>query len=281
MTSTLRPVTLPSGEAIAALGQGTWHLAERPARRSDEIAAIRLGLDLGLNLVDTAEMYADGAAEVLVGEAIAGRRDEVFLVDKVLPHHATRTGTVRACQASLARLAVDHIDLYLLHWRGRVPLAETVAGFADLQAAGLIRYWGVSNLDVDDLIELTDVPGGDQAQTDQILYNLVRRGPEYALLPWLSAHGIPAMAYSPIEQGRLLGHPVLIEVAQRHSATPAQIALAWVLAHDGVNAIPRTGSPDHVRDNAEARGISLGRDDLYLLDQAFPPPVRPRRLEAL
>jgi diketogulonate reductase-like aldo/keto reductase len=157
---------------------------------------------------------------VLVGEAIAGRRDEVFLVDKVLPHHATRTGTVRACQASLARLAVDHIDLYLLHWRGRVPLAETVAGFADLQAAGLIRYWGVSNLDVDDLIELTDVPGGDQAQTDQILYNLVRRGPEYALLPWLSAHGIPVMAYSPIEQGRLLGHPVLIEVAQRHSATP-------------------------------------------------------------
>ena len=280
MTSTLRPVTLPSGEAIAALGQGTWHLAEKPARRSDEIAAIRLGLDLGLNLVDTAEMYADGAAEVLVGEAIAGRRDEVFLVDKVLPHHA-RTGTVRACQASLARLAVDHIDLYLLHWRGRIPLAETVAGFADLQAAGLIRYWGVSNLDVDDLIELTDVPGGDQAQTDQILYNLVRRGPEYALLPWLSAHGIPAMAYSPIEQGRLLGHPMLIEVAQRHSATPAQIALAWVLAHDGVNAIPRSGTPDHVRENAEARGISLGRDDLYLLDQAFPPPVRPRRLEAL
>jgi diketogulonate reductase-like aldo/keto reductase len=281
MTSTLRPVTLPSGEAVAAMGQGTWHLAEKPDRRSGEIAAIRLGLDLGLNLVDTAEMYADGAAEVLVGEAIAGCRDEVFLVDKVLPHHATRTGTVRACQASLARLAVDHIDLYLLHWRGQVPLAETVAGFADLQAAGLIRYWGVSNFDVDDLIELSAVPGGDQAQTDQILYNLVRRGPEYALLPWLSAHGIAAMAYSPIEQGRLLHHPGLIEVAQRHSATPAQIALAWVLAHDGVNAIPRTGSPDHVRANAEARAIRLGRDDLYLLDQAFPPPVRPRRLEAL
>jgi diketogulonate reductase-like aldo/keto reductase len=280
MTSALRPVTLPSGEAIAALGQGTWHFAEKPARRSDEIAALRLGLDLGLTLVDTAEMYADGAAEVLVGEAIAGRRDEVFLVDKVLPHHA-RTGTVRACQASLARLGVEHIDLYLLHWRGRIPLAETVAGFADLQAAGLIRYWGVSNLDVDDLIELTDVPGGDQAQTDQILYNLIRRGPEYALLPWLSAHGIPAMAYSPIEQGRLLGHPVLIEVAQRHSATPAQIALAWVLAHDGVSAIPRSGNPDHVRANAAARGISLGRDDFYLLDQAFPPPVRPRRLEVL
>jgi diketogulonate reductase-like aldo/keto reductase len=281
MSSTLRSVTLPSGEAIAPLGQGTWHLAEKPARRRDEIAAIRLGLDLGLTLVDTAEMYADGAAEVLVGEAIAGRRDEVFLVDKVLPHHATRTGTVRACQASLTRLAVDHIDLYLLHWRGRVPLAETVAGFADLQAAGLIRYWGVSNLDVDDLIELTDEPGGKQVQTDQILYNLSRRVPEYALLPWLSAHGIPAMAYSPIDQGRLLRHPLLIEVAQRHSATAAQIALAWVLAHHGVIAIPRAGTPDHVRDNAAARGIDLGPDDLYLLDRAFPPPVRPRRLEAL
>lgn len=274
-------IPLRSGEKIAALGQGTWHFAEMPARRADEIASIKLGLDLGMTVIDTAEMYSNGAAEVLVGEAIAGRRDEVFLVDKVLPHHATREGTVRACEASLRRLGVDDIDLYLLHWRGSIPLAETIEGFADLTRGGMIRHWGVSNFDMDDMIELSSVPGGDGVQTNQILYNLTRRGPEYALLPWLADHGIPAMAYSPIEQGRLLDHPALQPVAQRHHATPAQIALAWVLQHDGVNAIPRAGTPAHVRQNAAARDIELTRDDLHALDQAFPPPTRPHPLEIL
>jgi diketogulonate reductase-like aldo/keto reductase len=281
MATAIRSVVLPSGEKIAALGQGTWQFAERPGRRADEIASIRLGLDLGMTAVDTAEMYADGASEVLLGEAIAGRRDEVFLVDKVLPGHATRAGTVRACEASLARLGTDRVDLYLLHWRGNVPLAETVAGFADLMARGLIRYWGVSNLDADDMVELAGVPGGDKVQTDQILYNLTRRGPEYDLLPWLSDRRIPIMAYSPIEQGRLLGHPALDEVARLHDATPAQIALAWVLRNDGVNAIPRAGTPRHVRENAAALQIRLGDEDLRALDSAFPPPARPRPLEML
>jgi len=281
MATTVRPVVLPSGEAIAALGEGTWHFAERPARRADEIASIRLGLDLGMTVVDTAEMYGDGASEVLVGEAIAGRRDEVFLVDKVLPHHATRAGTVRACEASLARLDTDRIDLYLLHWRGNIQLAETVAGFTDLLAAGLIRYWGVSNLDLDDTIELMSVPGGDQVQTDQILYNLARRGPEYSLIPWLAQRGIPIMAYSPIEQGRLLTQPALYEIARRHGATPTQIALAFLLRLDGVNAIPRASTPEHVRENAAARDIRLSPEDLRLLDRFFPPPTRPRPLEVL
>jgi diketogulonate reductase-like aldo/keto reductase len=266
---------------MAALGQGTWHFAESPARRAEEVASIRLGIDLGMTVIDTAEMYGNGAAEALVGEAITGRRSEVFLVDKVLPHHATRAGTVRACEASLDRLGVDYIDLYLLHWRGPIPLAETIQGFADLKLAGMIRHWGVSNLDVDDMIELSGVPGGDAAQTDQILYNLTRRGPEYALLPWLAQHGIPTMAYSPIEQGRLLDHPALQSIARRHNATPAQVALAWVLNHDGVNAIPRAGTPSHVRQNAAARDIELTREDLHTLDRAFPPPTRPSQLEVL
>lgn len=277
----MRTVRLPCGERIAALGQGTWHFAEDPERRDEEIDALRLGLDLGMTVVDTAEMYADGAAEELVGEAIAGRRDEVFLVDKVLPHHATRVGTVRACQASLRRLHVERIDLYLLHWTGSVPLTETIEGFGDLMSAGLIRYWGVSNFDVGDMAELARLAGGDQVQTDQILYNLMRRGPEYNLLPALSEKAIPVMAYSPIEQGRLPGHPALHEVARRHNATPAQIALAWVLRHDGVNAIPRAATAEHVRQNGGARYIHLEQEDLAELDRAFPPPTRAQPLEVL
>jgi diketogulonate reductase-like aldo/keto reductase len=276
-----RFVPLGSGEKIAALGQGTWHFAEDPAKWADEVASIRLGIELGMTVIDTAEMYGDGAAETLVGEAIAGRRSEVFLVDKVLPHHATRVGTVRACEASLGRLGVDHIDLYLLHWRGRIPLVETIEGFAQLKKAGMIRHWGVSNFDIDDMIELSGLAGGDEVQTNQILYNLTRRGPEYALLPWLAKHGIPTMAYSPIEQGRLLEHPALHPIAQRHNATPAQVALAWVLQHGGVNAIPRAGTPSHVRQNAAARDIELTRDDLHTLDRAFPPPTRPQPLDVL
>jgi diketogulonate reductase-like aldo/keto reductase len=279
--NTARSIALPSGEKVVALGQGTWHFAEDQARWPEEVASIRLGVDLGLTVIDTAEMYGDGAAEVLVGEAIAGRRKEVFLVDKVLPHHATRAGTVRACEASLGRLGVDYLDLYLLHWRGSIPLVETIQGFAELKREGKIRHWGVSNLDLDDMVELTAVPGGDEVQTNQILYNLTRRGPEYALLPWLAQHGIPTMAYSPIEQGRLIESPTLQPIAQRHNATPAQIALAWVLQHDGVIAIPRAGTLTHVRQNAAARGIELTRDDLHTLDRAFPPPTRPRPLEVL
>ena len=274
-------VLLPSGEKITALGQGTWHFAEARGRRPEEVASIRLGIDLGMTVIDTAEMYSNGEAEALVGEAIAGRRNEVFLVDKVLPHHATREGTLRACEASLARLGVDFIDLYLLHWRGRIPLFETIEGFAELKLRGMIRHWGVSNFDTDDMIELSSIPGGDEVQTNQILYNLSRRGPEYALIPWLSQHGIPTMAYSPIEQGRLLDYAALHTIAWRHDATPAQIALAWVLQRDGVIAIPRARTLSHVRQNAAARDIELTRDDLADLDRTFPPPTRPRPLEVL
>jgi diketogulonate reductase-like aldo/keto reductase len=274
-------VALRSGEKIAAIGQGTWHFAESPGRRADEIASIQLGIDLGMTVIDTAEMYSNGAAEDLVGEAIAGRRSEVFLVDKVLPHHATRVGAVRACEASLGRLGVDHIDLYLLHWRGRIPLVETIEGFAELKREGKIRHWGVSNLDMDDMIELAGIPGGDEVQTNQILYNLTRRGPEYALLPWLAQHGIPARAYSPIEQGRLLRQPTTIAIANRHEATPAQVALAWLMTRDGVNTIPRTGTREHVLENRAAVDLRLTEQDLRMLNQAFPPPRGPQPLEML
>ncbi|MET9225907.1 aldo/keto reductase [Lentzea sp. NPDC003310] len=272
-------VLLPSGETVPALGMGTWMMAEDPARRAGEIAALRTGLDLGLTLVDTAEMYGSGASEELVGEAVAGRRDEVFLVSKVLPSNATAAGTVKACEASLRRLGTDRLDLYLLHWRGGVPFAETLEGFAALVAAGKIRHWGVSNLDLDDMRELTASSGG--CQTNQILYNLSRRGPEHDLLPWQASAGMPVMAYSPVEQGRLLGSPVLAAVAARHDATPAQVALAWVLRLPHVNAIPKAGSPEHVRENARALELRLTDQDLADLDDAFPPPAGPEPLEML
>ncbi|MEK6439178.1 aldo/keto reductase [Pseudonocardia sp. T1-2H] len=277
----IRMVALPSGERIAALGQGTWYLGENPTTRAAEIAALRTGLDLGLTVVDTAEMYGQGASEILVGEALAGRRDEVFLVDKVLPNHATAAGTIRACRQSLARLGTDRIDLYLLHWRSTVPLAETLAGFTELIDAGAIRYWGVSNFDFDDMTELVNVPGGTTVSTDQILYNLTRRGPEYDLIPWLRRNRLPVMAYSPVEQGRLLHEPILAAIARRHDATPAQIALAWVLRNDGVTTIPRSGNPEHVRENAAALDIRLTAEDLAALDGVFPPPRRPMPLEVL
>ena len=277
----MRTVKLPSGERIPVLGQGTWHLAEVAARRDTEILALRRGLDLGMTVIDTAEMYADGEAEKLVGEAIAGRRDEVFLVSKVLPQHATARGTVAACERSLRRLGTDRIDLYLLHWRGRVPLADTIGAFGDLQQAGLIRYWGVSNFDVPDMKELTALPGGPQVATDQVLYNLSRRGPELNLFPLLRELRVPIMAYSPIEQGRILGHPVLGEIAELHHATPAQIALAWVLRRDDVCAIPRAHRSEHTNENRAAADIQLDQADLSQLDQDFPRPERVRPLEML
>ncbi|SDP87487.1 Aldo/keto reductase [Lentzea jiangxiensis] len=270
---------LPSGETIPALGMGTWMMAERPGRRADEITALRTGLDLGLSLVDTAEMYANGASEELVGEAIAGRRDEVFLVSKVLPSHASAAGTVRACEASLRRLGTDRLDLYLLHWRGGVPFEQTLEGFAALVESGKVRHWGVSNLDLDDMRELTALPGS--CQTNQILYNLSRRGPEHDLLPWHASTGIPVMAYSPVEQGRLLDSPALASVAGRHGATPAQVALAWVLRLPHVNAIPKAGTAEHVRENARALELRLTTEDLADLDDAFPPPSGPTPLAVL
>ncbi len=280
-TPEMRTVTLPSGEAISALGVGTWHMAEDPGCRAEELAALRLGLDLGMALIDTAEMYAEGAAEELVGEAIVGRRDEVFLVSKVLPAHATFHGTLEACEASLRRLRTDRLDLYLLHWRGRVPIEETVRAFRALVDKGAIRYWGVSNFDVADLAELMDLRGGAEVQTDQVLYNLTRRGIEFDLLPWCRKHHIPIMAYSPIEQGRLLNHPAVRGVAARHGVTPAQVALAWVLREDGISAIPKAGNRAHVRHNRAALGLRLTQADLASLDPAFPLPTRPQPLEML
>jgi diketogulonate reductase-like aldo/keto reductase len=280
-TVEMRRLELPSGETIPVLGQGTWHFAERANRRQQEIAALRLGLDLGMTLVDTAEMYADGAAEELVGEALAGRREEVFLVSKVLPENATRRGTIAACEGSLRRLRTDRLDLYLLHWRGTIPLEETLSGFDHLLQAGLIRYWGVSNFDEPDMQELWSLPGGTAVATNQVLYNLSRRGIEWDLLPWCQQRGIPIMAYSPIEQGRLLHHVALRTVGERHDATPAQVTLAWVIANDGVNAIPRASRSDHVRENRAAANIQFSHEDLALLDGAFAPPTSKRPLEVL
>ncbi|MEV6236003.1 aldo/keto reductase [Lentzea sp. NPDC051838] len=272
-------VTLPSGESVPALGMGTWMMAEARSSRATEIAALREGLDLGLTLIDTAEMYGSGAAESLVGEALGGRRDEVFLVSKVLPSNASVAGTVRACEASLRRLGTDRLDLYLLHWRGGVPLSATVEAFAGLVSAGKIRHWGVSNFDLADMRELVALPGF--CQTNQILYNLSRRGPEHDLLPWHASAGMPIMAYSPVEQGRLLRSPVLASVAARHDATPAQVALAWVLRLPHVNAIPKAGTVEHVRENARALELRLSTEDLAELDGAFPPPSGPGPLEML
>jgi diketogulonate reductase-like aldo/keto reductase len=280
VTAVMRTIPLPSGEEIPALGQGTWYLGEDPSRRDQEIAALRLGLDLGMAVVDTAEMYGNGAAEELVGEAIDGRREEVFVISKVLPGHASRRGTVSACEGSLRRLGTDHLDLYLLHWRGRFPLEETLAGFADLVAAGKIRHWGVSNLDVTDMVELTSLPGGDAVALDQVLYNLTRRGIEWDLLPWCRQNGVTVMAYSPIEQGRLLRAEPLRAVARSLGATPIQVALAWVL-EQGVAAIPRSGRPDHVRENRGAADLRLPPEVLAVLDEAFPPPSGPVPLEVL
>lgn len=280
-TDVIPLVRLPAGESIPVMGLGTWYLGESAARRASELAALRLGLDHGLTLVDTAEMYGGGASETLVGEAVSGRRDEVFLVSKVLPSHATYDGTLAACRQSLRRLGTDRLDLYLLHWRGQVPLAETVRAFDELVRQGLIRHWGVSNFDTQDMSELLGVPGGEGAQVNQVLYNLTRRGIEFDLLPAMASHGITTMAYSPIEQGRLLDHPVIVDVAARRDATPAQVALAWLMDHDGVNVIPRTGTEEHVRENRAAVGLRLSEHDLQLLDAAFPPPRGPEPLAVL
>ncbi|MER7079116.1 Aldo/keto reductase [Saccharopolyspora kobensis] len=277
----MRAIRLPGGGELPVLGQGTWGMGERRGQRAAEVAALRRGLDLGLGLIDTAEMYGSGGAEEVVGAAISGRRDEVFLVSKVYPHNASRRGAVEACERSLRRLGTDHLDLYLLHWRGSTPLAETMEAFEQLRADGKIRCFGVSNFDPADMDELFAGELGSRSATDQVLYNLTRRGVEVDLLPWCRERHLPVMAYSPIEQGRLLGEPALRRVAERHEATPAQIAIAWVLAQDGVCAIPKAVTPEHVDQNRAALDIELTAADLAELDAAFPAPKRPVPLEVL
>ncbi|ONO48554.1 aldo/keto reductase [Burkholderia cenocepacia] len=281
MTDTIATVVLPNGETIPKLGLGTWEMGERPARRADEIAALREGIELGMTLVDTAEMYGDGATEELVGDALAGLRDDVFLVSKVYPHHASRRGVVVACDASLKRLRTDRVDLYLLHWRGSVPLEETVAGFDALQRAGKIRHWGVSNFDTADMAELVDEAGGGACATNQILYNIARRGPEFDLLPWLADHRIPAMAYSPVDHGRLPKRSPLDEIARLRGVSVTRVALAWVLAQPGVFAIPKASRIEHVRDNRAALDFVLSNDERAQLDAYFRPPRSKRALEML
>jgi len=266
---------LPSGEPVPALGQGTWNMGEDRRRRRAEIAALNLGLDLGMRLIDTAEMYADGGAEKIVGAAIAGRRDEVFLVSKVLPEHATRRGTIAACERSLKRLDTDRIDLYLLHWREQeVELAEVLEAFTALVRAGNIRHWGVSNFDVEDMQELLRLPGGKAVAADQVMYNLNRRGIEHDLLPWCRRRRIPVMAYSPLDEGRLVRSLDLKRIAQQLGATPSQVALAWLLRQNNVIAIPKSASEAHVRENFAALDLRLGKQDLAALDHAF---ARPKR----
>jgi diketogulonate reductase-like aldo/keto reductase len=277
----MKQVALPCGETVPALGQGSWRMGEDPRLRSQEIDALRHGIDLGMTLIDTAEMYGDGAAETLVGEAIQGRREQVFLVSKVYPHNASRRKMEAACNESLKRLHVDAMDLYLLHWPGAVPLAETVASFEDLQRAGKIRHWGVSNLDLKQMKSLRSVPGGAGAQVNQLLYNLGRRGIEWDLLRWLRTQAIPVMAYSPIEQGRLLFKPALVALAKRLGATQAQVAIAWLLAQDDVIANPKTASRQRLEENAGALALSLSPADLRELDAMFPPPSGATPLEML
>ncbi|HVY51491.1 MAG TPA: aldo/keto reductase [Devosia sp.] len=273
-------VRLPSGEAVPALGQGTWRMGENARRRDAEIGALQLGLDLGMTLIDTAEMYADGGAEQIVADAIAGRRDGVFIVSKVWPGNASRQGTIAACERSLRRLRTDRIDLYLLHWPGRHPLADTVAAFEELRRNGKIRHWGVSNFDVKEMDELA-AAGGDAVAANQVLYNLTRRGVEFDLFPWLERRRVPIMAYSPVEQGRLASHRELRRIAQARGATPAQIALAFTLRRPDVISIPKASEPDHVRENAAAADLVLAPEDVAALDRAFPPPRRKSGLEML
>ncbi|MBJ6146021.1 MAG: aldo/keto reductase [Hymenobacter sp.] len=276
----MNSIRFPDGTQVPALGQGTWMMAEQPAQRADELAALRVGVELGLTLIDTAEMYADGESERLVGEALRGIREQVFLVSKAYPQNASHQRLPQACEASLKRLGTDRLDLYLLHWRGRVPLAETVEAMEKLVAAGKILRWGVSNLDTPDLQELVNA-GGTACATDQVLYNLTRRGPEYDLLPWLAGRNIPVMAYSPIEQGRLLANMRLREVAADLSATPAQVALAWVLRQGQIMAIPKAGTVAHVQENRAAAELHLSASDLAALEVAFPRPSKRLPLEML
>ena len=272
MTADLPMVRLPGGERVPALGQGTWHMGEARRRIAEEAAAVRLGIELGMTLIDTAEMYGNGGAEEMVAQAAEGLRDQLFIVSKVYPHNASRAGVVAACERSLARLRTDRIDLYLLHWRGSIPLAETLAGFEQLRRDSKIRHYGVSNFDRADMAEWVALKGGDTIAADQVLYNLSRRGPEWDLVPWCRERGIAIMAYTPLGQGSLLRDRTLTEIASRRNATPAQVALAWLLRQQGMIVIPKAARLEHVRDNRGALDVVLTPEDLAALDRAFPPP---------
>jgi diketogulonate reductase-like aldo/keto reductase len=274
-------LTMPDGTEVPVLGQGTWNMGEDAADAGREIASLRAGLDLGMTLIDTAEMYAEGGAEKISGEAIRGRREDVFLVSKVYPWNANRTGTIEACENSLSRLGTDRLDLYLLHWRGNHPLAETVEAFETLKASGKIGAWGVSNFDTDDMEELLAVPGGGNVAANQVLYNLSRRGIEFDLLPWCQSRNIPIMAYSPIERGRIVHHPEIIRIAKANQATPAQLALAFLTERDGVIAIPKTSNAARAAENRDAVSLDISDEDWAALDAAFPPPSRKKPLEML
>jgi diketogulonate reductase-like aldo/keto reductase len=274
-------VTLPGGEAWPALGLGTWRMGESRSSRRDEVAAVRAAIEMGYRVIDTAEMYGEGGAEEVVGNAVAEclragtvKRDEFFIVSKVYPHNASASGVVAACERSRARLRLDRIDCYLLHWRGSVPLAETVAAFESLRERGRIRYWGVSNFDVADMHELLAVEAGDRCATNQVWLSLTQRGPAFELVPWQQARGIATMAYSPIDQGALATNPALRRIAERRQVTPAQLALAWLAAQPGVLAIPKAASVAHLRENLESQALVLTPEDRAELDLAFPPPMR-------
>lgn len=273
-------VTMPAGDTVPAVGLGTWHMGERADTRAAEVRALQQGVDLGMTLIDTAEMYANGGAEEVTGAAIAGRRDAVFVVSKVLPHNASKAGTIAACEASLGRLGIETLDLYLLHWPGHHPLEETLAGFEALRAAGKIRHYGVSNFDPADMADLA-AAGGDACQTNQCLYNPSRRGIEFDLLPMMAEAGMPLMAYSPLEQGRLADDPVLTDIGRAHGVGTLAVALAWVLRRGDVIAIPKASDPAHVAANRAAAELALDDGELALIDAAFPPPTRPAPLEIL
>jgi diketogulonate reductase-like aldo/keto reductase len=277
----LKTFRLPSGQSIPVLGLGTWQMGENPRQRQTEVAALRHGLELGIPLIDTAEMYGEGGAEEVIAEVIANRRNQVFLVSKVYPHNATRQGAIAACERSLRRLKTDYLDLYLLHWRGSVPLTETLAAFQQLQQAGKIRDYGVSNFDVADMEAAAQLAGGEAIATNQVLYNLMRRGIEWDLLPWCRQRNMPIMAYSPVEQGRLLRQPKLQSIAQQRGVTPAQIAIAWLLHQDNVIVIPKSSRIEHVDQNRAALDLKLTPAELDALDAAFPPPSQPTALEML
>jgi len=278
----MRKVQLPDGERVPALGQGTWRMGENKSAYADEVAALRLGIDLGMTLIDTAEMYGEGDAEKVVADAIDGQRDRVFVVTKVYPHNASRTKLPKACERSLKRLRIEVIDLYLLHWRSNTPLAETVETFERLRSTGKIRRWGVSNFDLDDMKELLDIETGCACAANQVLYNLENRAIEFDLVQWTQKNAIPLMAYSPVGHGRgLLENTMLEKIAKRHEATTAQIALAWVLRQPGVIAIPKASNETHVRDNVQSIHIKLTKEDLADLDREFPPPKSKKSLPML
>lgn len=277
----MQTLELPTGQRIPILGMGTWRMGEHAKNRQDEIAALRHGLDRGISLIDTAEMYGEGGAETVIAEAIGNRRSEVFLVSKVYPHNASRQGLIAACERSLKRLNTDYLDLYLLHWRGAVRLPEVLEGFQRLQQAGKIRGYGVSNFDVDDLKEAIQLNGGNGIATNQILYNLMRRGVEWDLLPWCRQHHLPIMAYSPLEQGRLLPHPTLKTIARSRGVSVAQVAIAWLLHQPDVIVIPKSSRIEHVEQNYAALNLQLSPEELTQLDAAFPAPTRSVALEML